>query len=65
MKRSSHFIPRPRSDLILWDTSVDELELLRDSPIGDDVVVDIRKKLINIIKNNWDSFCERGISQEI
>ena len=34
MKRSSHFIPRPRSDLILWNQSVDEPELLRDLLIG-------------------------------
>ena len=31
--------------------------------IGDDVDVDIRNKIINIIKDNWDSFCERGVSR--
>ena len=59
MKRSSHFIPRPRSDLILWNKSVDEPELLRDLLIGDDVDAAIRHKVINIIQNNWDSFYER------
>ena len=32
MKRSSHFTPHPRSDLILWDKSVDEPEVLREPP---------------------------------
>ena len=61
MKRSSHFIPRPRSDLILWGKSVDERELFRDLLIGDDVDAAIRIKIITIIQNNWDSFCERGV----
>ena len=52
MKHSSHFIPKPRSDLILWDNSVDEPEILRDFLIDDDVDVDIRNKIINIIKDN-------------
>ena len=52
MKRSSHFIPRPRSDLILWDKSFDEPELLRDILIRDDVDAAIHHKIINIIQNN-------------
>ena len=52
MKRSSHFIPRPRSDLILWGKSVDEPELLRDLLIGDDADAAIRHKIINIIQDN-------------
>ena len=59
----SHFTPRPRSDLILWDKSVDEPELLRDLHIGNDVDSAIRHKIINIIQDNWDSFCERGVSR--
>ena len=52
MKRSSYFIPRPRSDLILWGKSVDEPELLRDLLIGDDADAAIRHKIINIIQDN-------------
>ena len=63
MKRSSHFTSRPRSDLILWDKYVDEPELLRDLLIGDDVDTAIRRKIINIIQDNRDSFCERGVSR--
>ena len=63
MKGSSHFTPRPRSDFILWDKSVDEPELLRDLLIGDDVDAAIHHKIINIIQDNWDSFCERGVSR--
>ena len=58
MKRSSHYILRSRSDLILWDTYVDEPELLRDLHIGNDA-----DAVINIIHNNWDSFCKRGVSR--
>ena len=59
----SHFTPRPRSDLILWDKSVDEPVLLRDLHIGNNVDSAIRHKIINIIQDNWDSFCERGASR--
>ena len=62
MKLSSHFIPRPHSDLILWKKYVDEPEFLRDLLTGDDVDAAIRHKIINIIQNNWDSFCKRGFS---
>ena len=31
--------------------------------IGDDVDVAIRHKSINIIQDNWDSFCDRGFSR--
>ena len=34
MKRSPHYTSRPRSDLILWDKSVDEPEILRGLHIG-------------------------------
>ena len=63
MKRSSHFTPRPRSYLILWDTLVDEPEFLRDLHIGNDVNSTIRHKIINVIQDNWDSLCERGVSR--
>ena len=63
MKRASHFSPRPRSDLILWDKSVDEPVFLRDLLIGDDVDATIRHRIIDIIHDNWDSFCERRISR--
>ena len=65
MKRSSHFIPRPHSDLILCDKSFDEPELLRNIPIRDDVDAAIHHTIINIIQNNWDSFCERGVSRSM
>ena len=62
MKRSSHYTPRPSSDFILWDKSVDELEYLRDLHIGNDVDAAIHHKIVNIIHDNWDSSCERGVS---
>ena len=63
MKRASHFSPHPRSGLILWDKSVDEPVFLRDLLIGDDVDATIRHRIIDIIHDNWDSFCERRISR--
>ena len=65
MKHSSHFTPRPHSDLILWDKSVDEPELLRDLLIGDDVDAAIHHKIVNIIQDNWIFFCERALSHQI
>ena len=62
MKRSSHYTPRPRSDLILWGKSVHELELLRDLHIENDVDTTIHHKIINIIHDNYDSFWEKGVS---
>ena len=65
MKRSSHFIPRSRSDLILQGKSTDEHELLRDLLIEDDVDAAIHHKIVNKIQDNWDSLCERGVSRPL
>ena len=59
VKRSPHYTSRPRSDFILWNKSIDELELLRDLHIGNNVDAAIRHNIINIIHDNWESFCER------
>ena len=34
MTRTPHFVPRPHSDLILWDETIDQPELQRDFHIG-------------------------------
>ena len=49
MKRTSHLSPRPCSDLILWEKSVDEPELLWDFLIRDDVNAAIHHKIVDTI----------------
>ena len=50
------------SDLIYWDESLDSLELERDFRIGDQVEDFTRRSVISVIKTNWDSVCEQGVS---
>ena len=59
MECTSHLSPRPCLDLILWEKSVDELELLWDFIIRDDVNAAICHKIIDTIPDNWDSFSVR------
>ena len=60
MKRLINFTSRFRCDLILLDTSIDEPKLLRNFHIENNVNATIRK---NIIRDNWNSFWERGVSR--
>ena len=46
MTRTPHFVPRPHSDFILWDKTIDKPELLRDLHIGKDVDDTLRLFLI-------------------
>ena len=42
MKRLTHFVPRPRSDHILCEKSIDQQEILRNLYIGKDVDDNLR-----------------------
>ena len=65
IKRSLHFNPCPRSDLIFWDKLVDKPELVRDIHIWNDIDPSIRQSIINIIQEHLYFFCERGVSRPI
>ena len=51
MTRTPHFVPRPRSNLILWDKTIEDV---------DDT---LRQSILDIIYDNWDSFCKRSVSR--
>ena len=59
MTRSPTWKPRPRTDLILWDTSSFTSELTKDLRIDDIIDPTIRHSIIKIIHDNWDSFFEK------
>ena len=62
-ERSRYFTHHPHSELIIWNKLIDEAELVRDLNIGQDIDVSIRQSIIKIVQDNWDSFCERGVSR--
>ena len=57
--------PRLRSDLILWNNSLDTPELLRHFRISEHVETSMCQSVLSIIKFNWDSFCERGVLRSV
>ena len=57
--------PHLRSDLIIWNESLDSLELLRDFRIGEYIDTSIQNSVIFIIKSNWNSFREQGLSRPV
>ena len=63
MKRSPTWKPRPRSDLILWDESSSLPELNKDLDIDVNMDPTLKQSILTIIKDNWDSFCEKGASR--
>ena len=60
MTRSPESKPRPRIDLFLWDESSFTSKLTNDLRINDGIYSTIRKSVIKIINDNWDSLCEQG-----
>ena len=62
MTRTPHFMPHPRSYLIIWNKTIDKPELLRDLHVGKDVDEILHQSILDITHDNWDSFCERGVS---
>ena len=48
-----------------WDESLDSPEMKRNFRIGDQVDDLTRRSVLTIIKANWDSFCERGVSRPV
>ena len=63
IKRTRNFSHRPRSDFIIWNKLIDEAELVRDLHIRQDIDATIRQSIIKMIQDNWNSFCERGVSR--
>ena len=51
--------------LILWNESLDTSKLFRDFRIDEHVDASIRQSVLSIIKSNWDSFRERGVSHRV
>ena len=52
MKRLLYFVPRPRSDLVLWVKSIDQSEFLRDLHIGKDFDDTLYQSILGIIRDN-------------
>ena len=63
MKRAASWTPRPRSDVIPWNTSLFQEELDNNFNIGSTIDDSTRNAVIQIIKDNWDSFCEVGAAR--
>ena len=58
MKRAKSWTTRPRSDFIPWSSSLYQQELDDNFNI-DSLIEDFtRNAVLQIIKDNWDSFCE-------
>ena len=54
MKRAESWTPRPRSDVIPWNTSLFQEELDNNFNIGSMTDESTRNAVIQIIKDNWD-----------
>jgi hypothetical protein len=54
-----------RNDIITFDTTLHESELLQNFIIGSEVSTDIKNQIVNIVKKNWDSFCGDGARRPI
>ena len=65
MKRSPKWIPRPRTNLILWNESSFLAELTKDLTIDTTMNPTTKQSILTIIKDNWDSFYEEGASQSM
>ena len=63
MTRSPKWKPSPRTDLILWDESFFTSQLTKDLHIDDGIDPTIRQSVIQIIYDNWDSFCKHGAAR--
>ena len=65
MTRPLKLIPRPWSDLILWDETLETLERLRDFKIGVEVDNSTRHLILSTVKSNCDSFYELWVSRHV
>ena len=63
MKRAESWTPRPRSDFIPWNTSLFQQELDGNFNIGSTTDDFTCKAVLQIIKDNWDSFCVVGAAR--
>ena len=65
MKRAESWTPWHRSDIIPWNFPLCQHEL--DDNFNIDSLTDdfTRNAVLQIIKDNWDSFCEVGVARSI
>ena len=63
MKHTPSWTPKPRSDIIPWNSFLWQQEL--DNNFNIDSMTDnfTRQAILQIIEDNWDSFCEIGTSR--
>ena len=59
----ANFVPCCHSSLIFWEKYVDQPDLLWDLSIGKDVNITIHQSILDIIHDNQDPFCKRGVLQ--
>ena len=60
MIRSATWTPQPLPDIIPCDSTLFQEELDKKIYIKPNIRVDIRHYCLNIIYDNWDSFCKVG-----
>ena len=65
MKRNQTCIPRLSTDLILWDETIFHLKLMKYLRIDSTIDPNLHYSILNIIQDNWDSFCEQEDSHPI
>ena len=65
MTRSTQWAPGPKTDLIIWDKFLFNADFTNDLIIDESIDPRIRRSAIQIIHNNWDSFCAQGAAQPL
>ena len=63
MTRSPTWTPRSRTDLILWEEPSTFCVFTKDLTIDVNMDPVLKKSITTIIQDNWDSFCEQGVSR--
>ena len=63
MTRPLRWLPRPRNDIILWDSISFTAKLMKDFHIDSSIDTNIRQSILSIIKDNWDFVCEQDDSR--
>ena len=65
MKHTPSWTPRPRFDIISWNSSLYQHHLYGNVNIDSMTDNFTRQYFLQIIKDSWDYFCEVGASQSM
>ena len=61
--RSPKCTPHARSDLIVWNETLDTPEILQDFRVNEEVDDSTHHSVLSIVKFNFDYFYERRVSR--